>query len=223
MIEYIPLPLKLLIGIKFFSLIAITLICILIYLKTRMYYSLTYHKGIDIFQKAFFFFALSHIIILIEEIFRLYNISSSFEFVIFFGSIGLLQLLAFSYLFSSMFYKTVDEWKIYAITAIIIGIGIIFKSGVFIALYSLTLILSLGGISIYKLVKQRKSKVKYMHIVYFLIFLAWTIQILGRAISEYHVLFKAISILSFLAIFSLIYFIIFQKITIQKSHKTKEL
>lgn len=201
-----------------FELVAtaiIFILCFAIYLKIHSLYTLTYHKGINYFQKGFLFFSFSYLLSFIQLSAKMLHYPLIFKFPLVFGLIGIFQLLGITYLLSSMFSKHIKEWHIILSVPLITILGILLHSRELIYGYSIILILALGYVSYLKL-KDNKSKHKKMfshiYVIYLLIFLSWIIQIMSRIVIEMKFISKIFYLGSSLLIFSYIFYIVYQKI-----------
>jgi hypothetical protein len=104
------------------GLLIIIFSCFFIYFKTKKLETLSSHKGIEYFRKAFFFFGLSFLIRLIGHFFRYLQITN-FDFKFFMDLQILLNFIASAYILYSLFWKKFNkEWLIYVGSIIILSL-----------------------------------------------------------------------------------------------------
>ena len=200
----------LLFGIELFFSIIILFLCFMIFFKTKESYDLTNHKNIKFFRYAFLFFGLSYLMRFLFMVVKIF-----FDIHLFKGILGSLFILSLSYLSTiAIFYLglSVIRKKLKFNHLIILShfIAVLLALVSFIMKRSLILIYTQSFFLIVFIIlisikhKKRKSSIK---IIYILIFILWLINLWaivpGKVLLiEYKILFHAISI----GLFGVVYY-----------------
>ena len=200
-------------GIEMFFTLIIIFCSFSIYYQTREFYNLSEHKGIKYFRKGFLFIGFSHIIMLLNILFK----SPEFSFVfintkLFFGLFGLFFLIGIGFLFSSMYSKYIKEYYIYLLTLSIFTLSLLFQTRTFMLIYSSILIISLGVASFYKLKKSKKKSFSQIYIIYLLVFFSWLISIIGRIITDIPFKGKTLNLVIIAIVFLYILYLVVKKL-----------
>jgi len=167
-----------------FTLIA-TVLCFLIYLKTRESYTLTKHEGIKYFRDAFLLFGLSYILRFILELIIISGFA--FDFIIprdmfapfFILSVGYVSTLGLWYLIFSSVWKNFSRKSLMITghtTAILLSLASFFLYSHIIILYAQFILLIFGVILIFRSGTHVK-KISQTKILYILTSFLWLINL----------------------------------------------
>ncbi len=188
-----------------FSIIIISL-CLLIFFKTKDLYNLSKYEGIKYFRNTFIYFSIAFLcrLVLSFNIFiNGFRFQNQFPILVLSLVFMFSSFMAILSLGASVFYKEIKninnsknlELNLLLITIISICLFIIFKNPLLIIYSQLIIIfISVGGL----IVHHNKISISKIKVVYLLLFLFWSINLL--MINPTHLLYKFRFILYLLAI-----------------------
>lgn len=176
--EHLP---QLGLGIEIISLIIIIITATYIYIITKKLETLSKHKGINFFRKAFLFFSIAFSIQIIEfsqRFFNIYLINQNIIKELFL----LFNLIAILYLLYSLIWKKINnkEWTIYPIALLTpIIIRLFTKRPEFLIFFQVVLGTLILIIIFQKYKKAKTNNAKQILWVYILLVIFWLISGIG--------------------------------------------
>jgi len=201
------------IGLEVVYSIIITVLCLLIYHKTKEMYKLTKDKGLWYFRNSFLFYALAYVFRFFLLFLRPSSITSVHDLpiiaIVLLFATGYSSTIAIIYLAMSVLWKRMGRFKsdyvIHGIAFIISIIAFASRSHLFLVIVQLILLIVIIAISI---LWKRVIKKKHFVItsIYVLLFIFWVANLMswgppGFPHSSIRIILRVISVTIFFVIF----------------------
>ena len=203
-------------GTELIYSFVIVVVSLMVYFGTRELYELTSHKGIKYFRYSFLFFGIAHIFrSIIKFFFVFFNINTiisisprilnpiTFSLFMYFSSIAVFYLL-YSVMWKKWNHHS-ETLFIFHLVAIILSLIVISSTNALVLLFVniflfilVTLVFSIAHI------ESKTKKKSSLYIIYFLLFLFWTLNIIDifipRFLQTYQLMIYLVSSAIFLTI-----------------------